>query len=125
MLSRTLLFSASRQYSALPVTKRLYHATSAHLLKTTFVLPDPSASSDPTARSALQLTKIVATIGPTSEQAGPLQKVVDAGMRVMRLNFSHATTQEVELRCANLAAAQSAHQSTRAILLDTKGPESM
>jgi pyruvate kinase len=55
------------------------------------------------------LTKIVATIGPTSEQLEPLQKVVNAGMKIMRLNFSHATKEEVELRLKNLALSQVSH----------------
>jgi hypothetical protein len=38
-----------------------------------------------------QLTKICATIGPASEQLPMLTQVVTAGMRIMRLNFSHAT----------------------------------
>jgi len=83
------------------------------------------------------LTKIVATIGPTSEQFEPLQEVVRSGMRVMRLNFSHATVEEVELRCGNLARCQGRHgkspytgeggessaPNVRAVLLDTRGPE--
>ena len=70
------------------------------LTKTSFLLPDPSSDR------GLQLSKIVATIGPTSEQREPLLKVTDAGMKIMRLNFSHATTEEVELRTENLALAQ-------------------
>ena len=79
-----------------------------------------------------QLTKIVATIGPTSEQQEPLQKVVQAGMNIMRLIFSHATTEEVELRLKNLALSQDSYdfdgpinklQDVRATLLDTRGPE--
>lgn len=82
-----------------------------------------------------QLTKIVATIGPTSEQADVLQQVVQSGMRIMRLNFSHATVDEVELRTENLKACKGMHsraldsrlinnaQNLRAILLDTRGPE--
>jgi hypothetical protein len=73
----------------------------AGMLKTTFNLPDPAAQTN-----AHQLTKIVATIGPTSEQEEPLKKVVEAGMKIMRLNFSHATTDEVELRLKNLALSQ-------------------
>jgi len=84
------------------------------------------------------LTKIVATIGPTSEQFPKLQQVVRAGMRIMRLNFSHATDEEVELRVSNLRKCEGrAHAATtlseslaevenknlRGILLDTKGPE--
>jgi hypothetical protein len=73
----------------------------ARALKTTFNLPDPAEMSDRN-----QLTKIVATIGPTSEQEEPFKKVVDAGMKIMRLNFSHATTEEVELRLKNMALSQ-------------------
>jgi pyruvate kinase len=53
-----------------------------------------------------KLTKIVATIGPTSEQLPVLQEVVKSGMRIMRLNFSHATVEEVELRTKNLRLCQ-------------------
>jgi Pyruvate kinase, barrel domain len=70
-------------------------------VKTTFCLPDPTIKSN-----YHQLTKIVATIGPTSEQEEPLKRVAKAGMKIMRLNFSHATTEEVELRMKNLALAQ-------------------
>jgi len=98
----------------------------ARVLKTTFNLPDPAEMN------AHQLTKIVATIGPTSEQEEPLKKVVNAGMKIMRLNFSHATTEEVELRLKNLALSQDSYdfdgpvdavQDVRATLLDTRGPE--
>ena len=97
---------------------------------TSFVLPELSYGSNKYVEN-LPLSKIVATIGPTSEQAEPLKKVVEAGMSIMRLNFSHATVEEVELRCTNLAAAQkhlsptgvAERQDVRAVLLDTKGPE--
>lgn len=52
--------------------------------------------------SKVPLAKIVATIGPASEQAPMLQAVTDAGMRIMRINFSHATYEEADLRLANL-----------------------
>jgi len=99
----------------------------ARALKTTFNLPDPA-----TMHPRHQLTKIVATIGPTSEQEEPFKKVVQAGMKIMRLNFSHATTEEVELRLKNLALSQDSYdfdgpinsvQDVRAVLLDTRGPE--
>jgi pyruvate kinase len=93
---------------------------------TSFDFVTASGSDSP---RRLPLTKIVATIGPTSEQREPLLKVVKAGMTVMRLNFSHATREEVELRCDNLAKAQAdissgpILQDCKSILLDTKGPE--
>jgi len=83
-----------------------------------------------------QLSKIVATIGPTSEQLPVMKDIVRSGMRVMRLNFSHATVEEVELRMTNLKLSKGRHsifnadasecsvqQNVRAVLLDTRGPE--
>lgn len=40
----------------------------------------------------LPLSKIVATIGPASENLPMLSYVVNAGMRIMRINFSHAVS---------------------------------
>lgn len=102
-------------------------------LSTKFDLPDPGRPDDCTTygKKNKQLTKIVATIGPTSEQLEPLTQVIANGMSVMRLNFSHATTEEVELRCANMATAEKQltpsgapeTQNIRSLLLDTRGPE--
>jgi hypothetical protein len=72
-------------------------------IQTSFDLPDPDS---PNGGKKHQLTKIVATIGPTSEQLEPLRSVISAGMKIMRLNFSHATTEEVELRMKNLAICE-------------------
>ncbi|RYG60857.1 hypothetical protein EON64_19005 [archaeon] len=80
------------------------------------------------------LCKIVATIGPSSEQIVPMKQVFEAGMRIMRINFSHATYEEANLRVKNLNACRGVniehgHDATgtytnmRAIMLDTQGPE--
>ena len=78
-------------------------------------------------RLRLPLSKIVATIGPASEELPVLPQVVDAGMRLMRLNFSHATEEEVELRMKNLALSPTAAPTQLggccAVVLDTAGPE--
>lgn len=89
-------------------------------------------------RKSWNLTKIVATVGPTSEQFEVLQPLVRAGLRIMRLNFSHATVEEVELRVRNLDACKGENYAglpqrwsdgddgrfnLRATLLDTRGPE--
>lgn len=82
----------------------------------------------------LALSKIVATIGPASEQLPMLEKVVAAGMGIMRINFSHATYEEADLRTNNLNACREADRApvagsdgvltnTRGIMLDTQGPE--
>jgi pyruvate kinase len=120
--------------------------------RSSFDLPDPrnlmsyQASLDYSAAQKWnpQLSKIVATIGPTSEQLPVMKDIVRSGMRIMRLNFSHATVEEVELRMANLKASKgrhsifhpesdeevvantgesSVHKNVRAVLLDTRGPE--
>jgi Pyruvate kinase, barrel domain len=75
-----------------------------------------------------QLTKICATIGPASEQLPMLQQVVTAGMRIMRLNFSHATYEEADLRMKNLKLSPGKNNvpnnlNLRAVMLDTQGPE--
>ena len=55
--------------------------------------------------TTLPLTKVVATIGPASEEYETLEKCVAAGFSVMRCNFSHATPDEFFLRVGNLRKA--------------------
>ena len=47
-------------------------------------------------------TKIVCTIGPASESIEMLGKLVDAGMNIARLNFSHGDYQEHGKRIKNI-----------------------
>jgi len=80
-------------------------------------------------KTAPTLAKMVCTIGPVSEDAVMLPKVVAAGMQVMRINFSHATYEEADMRVTNMQAAKGMHRSVgknfnlRSVMLDTKGPE--
>ncbi|GAB9468793.1 hypothetical protein Gpo141_00006100 [Globisporangium polare] len=75
------------------------------------------------------MTKIVGTIGPVSESPEMTQRLTDEGLRIMRINFSHAEYDEALLRINNLRACRGVHWSPshnfnlRAVLLDTKGPE--
>ncbi len=71
--------------------------------------------------SALPLTKIVATVGPASEDDETLPKCVGAGLSVMRCNFSHATSDEFFLRTGNLRKSPGGERIN--VMLDTKGPE--
>ncbi|MFV0394800.1 MAG: pyruvate kinase [Coprobacillaceae bacterium] len=68
-------------------------------------------------------TKVVCTIGPASEDKKTLTKLVETGMHVMRLNFSHGTHKD-HLDKINLLRDinRELHDSV-SILLDTKGPE--
>ena len=76
-----------------------------------------------------ELTKIIATIGPKSEQLEVLRDLVTEGVRIMRINFSHATYEEADLRVKNLRLSPGKHDgygtiaNLRAVLLDTQGPE--
>ncbi len=71
----------------------------------------------------MKKTKIVCTIGPKTESEEMLTQMLDAGMNVMRLNFSHGDYEEHGRRIANLRAVVSKTAHNAAILLDTKGPE--
>lgn len=68
-------------------------------------------------------TKIVCTIGPASESVEMLQKLIDAGMNVARLNFSHGSHEEHKGRIEAIKMARASKNQPVALLLDTKGPE--
>lgn len=71
----------------------------------------------------MKKTKIVCTIGPASESVETLVKMIDAGMNVARLNFSHGDFEEHGARIQNIREASKITGKMVAILLDTKGPE--
>ncbi|HOQ08966.1 MAG TPA: pyruvate kinase [Syntrophomonadaceae bacterium] len=71
----------------------------------------------------MRKTKIIATIGPASEEVETLKKMLEAGMNVARLNFSHGSHEEHRRRIENLRQAAREAGKLLAIMLDTKGPE--
>jgi len=71
----------------------------------------------------MRKTKIVCTIGPASESLEMMKKLIEAGMNVARLNFSHGDFEEHGNRIKNIRQACKELGKTVAILLDTKGPE--
>ncbi|KHF28820.1 Pyruvate kinase [Anoxybacillus sp. BCO1] len=71
----------------------------------------------------MRKTKIVCTIGPASESVEKLVQLIEAGMNVARLNFSHGSHEEHAARIRNIREASKITGKTVAILLDTKGPE--
>jgi pyruvate kinase len=71
----------------------------------------------------MRKTKIVCTIGPVSESVDKLKLMLEAGMNVARLNFSHGDFEEHGARVRNLRQACLETGKIAAILLDTKGPE--
>ncbi|MBR3841419.1 MAG: pyruvate kinase [Erysipelotrichales bacterium] len=68
-------------------------------------------------------TKIICTLGPASNTPEMLGKMIDAGMDVARLNFSHATHEEHLARIEMLRKVVKEKDANVGILLDTKGPE--
>ncbi|MCM3572171.1 MULTISPECIES: pyruvate kinase [Mesobacillus] len=71
----------------------------------------------------MRKTKIVCTIGPASESVDKLVQLIEAGMNVSRLNFSHGNHEEHAARIKNIREAASKTGKNVGILLDTKGPE--
>ncbi|UUZ80573.1 pyruvate kinase [Paenibacillus sp. P26] len=71
----------------------------------------------------MRKTKIVCTIGPVSESLDMFKKLIEAGMNVARLNFSHGDFEEHGNRIKNVRQACQELGKNVAILLDTKGPE--
>lgn len=71
----------------------------------------------------MRRTKIVCTIGPASEQPEVLKKLILAGMNVARLNFSHGSHEEHEVRIDRIRKCAKELGRNIAIMLDTKGPE--
>jgi pyruvate kinase len=71
----------------------------------------------------MRKTKIVCTIGPASESVEKLTQLIETGMNVARLNFSHGDHEEHGARIKNIREAAQKTGKTVAILLDTKGPE--
>ncbi len=67
--------------------------------------------------------KIVATLGPASLNEETLGAMIDAGLNVARLNFSHGTHQEHLQALAMVRRLAAQRGRTVAVMLDTKGPE--
>src|SRR4051794_25149941 len=68
-------------------------------------------------------TKIVATLGPASSEPSILERMVRAGVDVVRLNFSHGTADDHLKRAALVKEISSKVGRTVAILCDLQGPK--
>lgn len=68
-------------------------------------------------------TKIICTMGPAVNSIDKIIELIEAGMNVARLNFSHGTKEEHEIVINNLKEARQRTGKPLAIMLDTKGPE--
>lgn len=74
-------------------------------------------------KANLRKTKIVGTIGPASQSEEMLIKLVNAGLNVTRINFSHGGYEENGEKIETIKKVRKDLKKPVALLLDTKGPE--
>ncbi|MCL1854490.1 MAG: pyruvate kinase, partial [Clostridia bacterium] len=68
-------------------------------------------------------TKIVCTLGPSTDDDGILRQLMLSGMNVARLNFSHGTYESHGNTIRKVRRLREELNLPIAIMLDTKGPE--
>jgi pyruvate kinase len=68
-------------------------------------------------------TKIVATLGPATDAPGMLEKILEEGVDIVRLNLSHGTPDDHRARAAAVRAAAEAVGREVGILADLQGPK--
>ena len=71
----------------------------------------------------MRSTKIVATLGPSSSQKHEIASLVDAGVNVFRLNFSHGSHEEQANRVRNIREIEAETGRPIVILADMQGPK--
>ena len=71
----------------------------------------------------MKKTKIICSIGPASCNVDVMTKMVNNGMNVARINFSHATDEEKESVVSTVKKVREITKENIGILYDTKGPE--
>jgi pyruvate kinase len=68
-------------------------------------------------------TRIVCTLGPASDSQEIIEQMLNAGMNVARLNFSHGSYDHMKKICRNLRAASKKTGQKVAIMQDLQGPK--
>ena len=71
----------------------------------------------------MKKTKIICTLGPSSQSKETLIKMAEFGMDVVRLNFSHGSHEDFAKKIALIKEVRAEKELPLPILLDTKGPE--
>lgn len=71
----------------------------------------------------MRKTKIICTLGPSTDKEGVLETLIKEGLNVARFNFSHGTHEEQKARLDQLKEIRERLGLPIAALLDTKGPE--
>jgi len=72
--------------------------------------------------NTVRKTKIIATLGPATESAEMIGRLIDAGVDLFRLNMSHAPHDWVRRVLGDIRAAAGARRRFIGIMMDTQGP---
>lgn len=80
-------------------------------------------SNTKTSHNNRRRTKIVATLGPATDDPGMLRNLFAAGVDVVRINFSHGGHEQVRKRVALVRDAAARAQREIAVLADLRGPK--
>ena len=73
-------------------------------------------------RGTVRRTKIISTLGPATDSAEMIGKLIDAGVNIFRLNMSHAPHDWVRRVFADIRAESTRRERHIGILMDTQGP---
>lgn len=73
--------------------------------------------------SGLRRTKIVATLGPATDREGELEKIIEAGVDVVRINMSHGNPEEHIGRAAQVREIAAKLDREVGVLVDLQGPK--
>ncbi|EKD75135.1 MAG: hypothetical protein ACD_44C00220G0002 [uncultured bacterium] len=68
-------------------------------------------------------TKIIATLGPSTDQTAVLERCIEAGLDLVRLNFSHGAAVDHERRIKQVRLLAQKHHRAVGILADLQGPK--
>ncbi|MDY3928996.1 MAG: pyruvate kinase [Clostridia bacterium] len=71
----------------------------------------------------MRKTKIICTLGPNSRSEEVIEEMIQNGMNVARLNFSHQTHETHKQTIDNFKSVRKKLKVSAALMLDTKGPE--
>jgi pyruvate kinase len=85
--------------------------------------PGPRQTALPCWETMMRKTKIVATIGPSSESPAVIEKLIEMGMNVARLNFSHGSHAEHAEKIRIIREIADRRGLPIAILQDLSGPK--
>src|SRR5579859_5416661 len=73
-------------------------------------------------RGSVRRTKIISTLGPATDSAEMIGKLIDAGVNIFRLNMSHAPHEWVRRVVKDIRSESAVRKKFIGILMDTQGP---